>query len=200
MSERLSGSRCERCKCVTCRCNRSPAASGDASSIPVVCGQPVVECTVPLGQPIQQPQTQPPQAQPEPAVASSLAGAGIARRSFLNAAHASVRNEFPLASARRVADFALQADAAGHASEAIDLYALAVELYSQALARPPAPDDPAAVRRTMGELLSRAEKLKGLPPPTAPPHLPPRPAAAAVPLPGVPASHPSSSSVGDQSI
>lgn len=155
-----------------------------------------------MGLPVEQPHAhaaEQPRTRPA-VVAQSQAGAGIARRSFLNAAHASVRNEFPLASARRVTDFALQADEAAHTSDAIALYALAVELYGQALHRAPVPDDPAAVRRTMGELLSRAEELKGLPPPTSPPQHPPRSSAAAIPsLLGAPTSQPAGP-VGDQAI
>ena len=74
-----------------------------------------------------------------------------------------MRNEFPLASAKRVAHIAVQADEAGQHDDALRIYTSAIELYMKAMRTEPDPVEAASHRSIVGNLLARAEQLKRIP-------------------------------------
>ena len=86
-----------------------------------------------------------------------------AGRAYLEAAEAAGRNEYPLASAKRLAHIAVEADEAGCQAEACRIYMSAVEWYMKASTVDPACKE--RERATMEMLLSRCEQLRGVRPP-----------------------------------
>tara|TARA_B110001452_G_scaffold9434_1_gene8094 strand:+ start:218 stop:808 length:591 start_codon:yes stop_codon:yes gene_type:complete len=86
-----------------------------------------------------------------------------AGRAYLEAAETAGRNEYPLASAKRLAHIAVEADEAGCGAEACRIYMSAVEWYMKASSVDPACKE--RERATMEMLLSRCEQLRGIQPP-----------------------------------